>query len=640
MSDVEIGMGLDMGDVAKALARMPEMTSKEAEKAVRQLTATFDQAKRETVKLRKQIEKENRAAAHSFEDLGDTAGDAESSIRAISGAIGMISPEAEAALNVVAELNGAFEGLTKGSGVLNSLGIGMASLGPIALGAAAAAAILGSAYLVLADELERADAKVKAVAASTERLSTAHGRFSDVVDGVSADLEKMVGTYDVVAEAQQKRDRDIRQAAAAERRAADSIVATAEAQKAQARTFDEIARAEQAVNVARTQRDRILQGVNDKEAKALEQSAQLAEYQGELADEEERLAEKQKRAEEARLAAAQAARAEADASREAAEAARDHAQALAELEAGFAALDRAESIVSRLTDHRLSELERIDKAEKEALDSLYETHVASQEQIQAVREEFAQRRIDLEEETARKAAENAQEMAEATRRLQSESLQDVLSVTQMTADGIAEAMGGAYERLTEDVVRSMDYRAAAEEHLTESQKRQLDRRIDAQKRAARNAFDAQQTAAAASAAVQTSVAVTQALASAPWPLSLVPAGAALAAGLQEQRAIATTRPSFHVGGSISAASGAPDEVDITARDGEYMLNPTGRQLIGEQTLDRANAGQRPTGDRIVVVNQYKHNRMVDQWKEDGLSAGDPISKAIRTGKMVGHRSGR
>ena len=482
-SEFSIGMDLDMSDVAKALAQMPEMTSKEAERAVRQLTKTFDQAKRETAKLRKQIEKENRAAGKSFEDMGDTAGDAESSIRAISGAIGMISPEAEAALNVVAELNGAFEGVTKGSGVLNSLGISMAALGPIALAAAAAAAVLGSAYLVLADEVERADARVKAVAQSTERLSKAHGQFSTVIDGVAVDFERLVGTYDEVEGAQKKRDEAIRKAARAERKAAEGIVKTSEAAKAKARSFEEIKRAEQGLNVARLQRDRILGGVNKKEAEALEKSAQMAEYQGELADEEERLTDRKKAQEAARQAAAQAAKLEAQAAREAAQAAREEAAALAELEAGLQARARAESIVAGLTDHRLSELARLNKAEQQALDSLYDTHEATEAQIEAVQAEFAQRRIELREQEAQAAADSARQTIDASAQAQMEALSSVLGVAQMTGDGISEALGGAYERLAEDVTRSMDYRAAAEEHLTDRQRKQLDRRIEDQKRA-------------------------------------------------------------------------------------------------------------------------------------------------------------
>lgn len=84
---------------------------------------------------------------------------------------------------------------------------------------------------------------------------------------------------------------------------------------------------------------------------------------------------------------------------------------------------------------------------------------------------------------------------------------------------------------------------------------------------------------------------------------------------------------------------APDELSVTARKGEYMVNPQGRSVLGDETLRRANAGQ-SSQSAVYAVSVYRHTRQVDKWKEDGLAAGDPISRAINEGKLVGHRSNR
>jgi len=188
------------------------------------------------------------------------------------------------------------------------------------------------------------------------------------------------------------------------------------------------------------------------------------------------------------------------------------------------------------------------------------------------------------------------------------------------------------------VTRLEDYQAESGEHLTKRQQRQLAKRIEDQKRAARNAFEVQQSAAAAQAAVQTALAVATALGSAPWPASLIPAAGALAAGVAQQQAIAKQRPSFHRGGGVDLA---PDELTATVRRSEFVLNPTGRGMMGDGALHRANAGQSggPSG-QVVAVSVYKHTRQVDRWKRDGLFSGDPISRAIQRGKLVGHRSNR
>lgn len=77
----------------------------------------------------------------SLKAVGERAGDAESSLKAMGGTLGLVSPEAERLVSIVAELGGGLEGATKGARLLGmSTGGLAASLGLV--GAAAAALIV------------------------------------------------------------------------------------------------------------------------------------------------------------------------------------------------------------------------------------------------------------------------------------------------------------------------------------------------------------------------------------------------------------------------------------------------------------------------------------------------------------------
>lgn len=239
-----------------------------------------------------------------------------------------------------------------------------------------------------------------------------------------------------------------------------------------------------------------------------------------------------------------------------------------------------------------------------------------------------------DKEKAKQASDDkAKEEQEALAQLYEEGAQ----LAADAASAIQESFADAYDVLQGNVTDLMEWQAAADEYLTESQKKALDERIKKQKQAARAAFEAQKAAAMVEAAINTALAVSQALGSASWPYNLIPAGFALAAGLAQEAAIASTQPAFHAGGPMDMA---PDEMNVTARGGEWMLNPVGRRMYGDEDLRRANAGQSPGGREVIAVSVYKHTRQVDRWKSDGLAAGDPIYRAIQEGKLVGHRSDR
>ena len=98
-----------ISDLRKKLASIPDITGAEARKAVQQLNKSVRAIERE----QKRAAKSSRDQAEGLKAVGEAGGEAESSLRAMSGVLGMVSPEVEAAINVVAELGGGLEGAAK-----------------------------------------------------------------------------------------------------------------------------------------------------------------------------------------------------------------------------------------------------------------------------------------------------------------------------------------------------------------------------------------------------------------------------------------------------------------------------------------------------------------------------------------------
>ncbi|MGB0679577.1 MAG: hypothetical protein ACPGUV_07950, partial [Polyangiales bacterium] len=373
--------------------------------------------------------------------------------------------------------------------------------------------------------------------------------------------------------------------------------------------------------------DRTMSGVSRREKDALQASADIIEVQRERIESEEFLRQ----------------RAEARAKQQAAQAKRDAELLRLEKERAAASKQLAQiqaasslSVLQgeeRVTEELRRQLERINELERVSKDA----DAASAARLAAA-VEYEQRIGQMRERDAKRRADEEKRRIEETERARQQAMQQSLDAANSVTGAMSFGWGQAHEVMLNDAIRLEQYQTEAGEHLTKAQNRQLTRRIQDQKRAARNAFEVQQAAAAAQAAVQTALAVATALGSAPWPASLIPAAGALAAGVAQQQAIARQRPSFHRGGGVDLA---PDELTATVRRSEFVLNPTGRDMLGDSQLHRANAGQSMGGGQdVIAVSVYKHTRQVDRWKRDGLSSGDPISRAIQRGRLVGHRSNR
>jgi len=638
MATATVNYRAEIADLRAKLASIPDVTRAEARKMVTELNRSM-----------RAVEKANKAAAASVSSANrQIQTGARANAAAMAQTTAAANRMANASRSVAMQLPDVASQLAAGTPAMTvftqqglqvvqmnmqlvesgakRMGLSLGSIGPIALAVAPAVVALGAVYVVLSRQLEEAEARAASFARGSKALGDAHTKLTRETTAVELELAKLTGTLDEVTAAQERRDRTIRQAAEAERRAAAVVVEQAKQRLRQADGIEEVQAAEAGLARARQQHSRIIAGANTRERTALEQSAQIVEYTRERAASEETLRQR----EEARAKAT-------------AEAAKRDAELLRLMREREAASNQLGAITARSTlvvlegEARLREEYRRQMSQIDELEATSRDHINADVARAAVREELEKRLTDLRERNAAKAAAAERRSIQETERARQQAMQESMQLAGQMAGVVSDGAQATYQASVDNLTKLQDYQQAASEHLTARQREQLDQRVQDQRRAARNAFDASQAAAAAEAAVQTALAVSKALASAPPPFNFVLAGTAAAAGVAQQAAIMRAQPAFHQGGPVDMA---PDEVQAVVRQREFVLNPTGREMMGDADLTRANAGQSPRGGDVVAVSVYKHTRQVDRWKRDGLNAGDPIARAIDRGRLVGHRSNR
>ena len=220
-----------------------------------------------------------------------------------------------------------------------------------------------------------------------------------------------------------------------------------------------------------------------------------------------------------------------------------------------------------------------------------------------------------------------------------------LPIEQMTqgiqlAQQAFTTLGASFQQTVTDSAAMVNHltaqMAAGEGFYTAEQKKQLQKRIDAQREAARKAFNAKKSAQIAEAVASTALGVINAISQSPppSPFGLIGAGIVGAAGAQSIAQISKQRVTFH-----NAAP--PDEIPATVLRSERVVTSTGRGVLGDEQIRRANAGAGAgsMAAPIRVLNTYQH-RVFNTFIKDGLAMGNPISEAMSAGKTIGHRGNR
>jgi len=599
MPENVVAIGADLSQLRRELAKLPNLAGDAAQKTLVSLERAVARTEAAVKKSVKQAQKPAKDAAQatdkandSLKGMGETAGDTESSIRAISGALGFISPEAEAAANTVAELGGAFEGVTKGVGILGTSV--MPALGVAVVAVSTAATIgYGVWQIYTAEErlAERATialaTAMDAVAPASERVAKlalqharATGKITDAeyaFQAASAQSAKAAAKdQEALQEKYELTEQQIRLAAESlttgTKRNIDGMNLEA---KAAGRAFLQI----QALHTAEIA---LLDDIKDSaEASAAARVAGSRRVSVAVVEEIDNT--KELAAQLAEAAAAQAMWNEQIARLEFGDQLVDYQQRVADLSVGFEE--------GYLSAQNFLELQQ--EAESEYLEWQDEQRAAA---------------VEAEEAAAR-----------ATSAAWSASYSERGDQLQMLGSGI-----NAIADLQSVV---------AERNLGE-----LEEGTKAHAEAAKKQFKISKGLAIVEAIINGAQAAMKSLSTLgpPVPPNVMGIAGMAVVGAANVAAIATIAatpaPSFHTGGMVSA----PDERTIQVLTNEAVLNSRATSELGEAGVNAMNDGK-PTQPPIVVVQKYKH-RVFDSFVEDNLSApGSPLGDRIRANSTVGHR---
>lgn len=312
-------------------------------------------------------------------------------------------------------------------------------------------------------------------------------------------------------------------------------------------------------------------------------------------------------------------------------------------------IERIRAVEDVWTEHSLTGIALVEQKREEALAKVAKDLADAQRDAKAANtsatdaeQAAADARVAIEDgataqiaeiqERARKEKEKAD--AAAAKKAAAERKREVEAIANSIVGGL-----GMVKDYAEKAEKShLDYAErlqeqlnASGEWLTKSQRDALEKRIEDQRQAARKAFTVEKLAAMAEASVNTALAVSQALASAPPPFNIPVAVAAGIAGAAQEAAIAAQAPSFHRGGVEGSAR--RDERMATVLDGEAWLSRQGRRAMGDDAIHAANAGKAPTPGAVVPLIIYD-GRVMDRVMTDRLRQGGRFASQIAAARAT------
>ena len=494
----------------------------------------------------------------------------------IAGVVSKIDPAAGAALSSVAGLTSGFQGLA-------AAGIAVETAVPVLGAVAAVVATAAYAWSVYNEQAERTVARTKqaADAAKTE------AEYMRDLDAAQYHLKQTTGT---LTEAEEKLH--IRQEAS-RKLAEDSVGKTDEQVSALRGLSSKIAYAkEQEVEYAYASKASS-EALNERAKETAAASAAHAKMAQQFAADQKTM--QAAMAEDARLngQAASAldslAKMQADASKATLSGVEAENAALAEAEARALAVYQAGVEAASGQTDTLMELAREYEAARVALAK------ASAKKVAGIREEEADKAI---EEKKREAAK--------TRAIEAQTNDSILSLAGSTHDALilyAESQGKK------------------------------------NKEAARVAFHAAQAVAAGQAVISAALAVSNALATVPYPAAPFVAAAAAAVGAVQVATILSEKPSFHSGGMLY-----PDEGNATLLRGEPVLNRQAAARIGLDNpaavadVNHGGAGAPSIGGVTVLrIGRLEAREIV---RSDVVAGGLIVQTARAAAASAGNPAGR
>lgn len=636
-----------------AIATIPGMTDKAAasaavslvnrmEKAQTKAAAAAESAAGKAARAWSKVEPaENLDGA--LKDAGERAGDFESTIRALGGAIGAANPELGGMISTLGEFGGAAEASVKVGtkllgGVISPL---TAAIGTAGL--AGALAIGALAWNHYSEQVEQAEATMSAAADRARELSEASAKLNREI--ADADLELQVATGEVSREAVQARDAQRRAELAYQAQRTELEGRAAEISGRILATEREIAQLKRQGAGGSTDVHELIDA-----NEALE--GQLANVKAQLRGVDMQTAELAGTYLETTLTIEQKAEAErkaAKAAQEAEAADREHAATLKDLEARLLAVKDASAMeadpISARRDQALRELQELE-------DRLTEEGVLTIEAGEAI----ARRQAEIAQGAAAERAEIKARELEDAQRANEQASERYLSLVQRELEKEAELreqqrsqtidaaqqLTGQLVSLATDVTNTQadlynDLTAQLEagaEELTMAEKAELEKRKEAAAEAALRAFELQQKLRIASILMDTAAAGIRAVAE----LGPIAGGvAAVSIGIGAVAALAAvenTEPPVvaHSGLSTDPMGMAADEVQAKLTRGERVLNPGAAESLGDERIAALNRGESGGGAQtLIIMQQLGHRafgRQVVELREAAGRVGETLSRGM------------
>ena len=705
---IDLSFNADLSNLTKQLAQMPNVTEKEAKEMVKALEKQFKSAERAAERAAKKTEaafkragkgsrgavKNTHELSEGMVELGDTAGDADSALKAIGGAIGMVSPEAEKAFSSIGELGGGLEGVIKSV---------KGGVGPLAILTAAVAA--GAfAWNHYKEKVEEAEQKAKDMATAAQEMAEMVNAFQS--DVAIIELEHLVATGEKHIDVLNRRKAEMKAAAVSSDVMAQAIKKQQEAQD----RFNKAKRVEAKLSkdsralidgtykdaqgelalatVMLQRRNERLDGQRAKEAKLAEtlfqtgkahEANRKATKKGTSAIDKQAAAIDKLIEEANKLGQEPKTKLEemsdlldalATASLESSEAMIKLAPAIAKVEAAFDKLDAAEQAAELKAETeeaakrfdelankasamgpKLSPLETARKLMGELRSEIGGSQEAAERLIPVMND--LQGTIDrLETDEARAKLEAlantmgafGANITGALSNLAQLNLSEVTDAGRASLDRFderAQSLGDQLDAINTQISESTNERVTAE---LEAERAMIEARITANEQAktketqaaneaVARAFRLQKAANLSQIAMNTAVAVMRAF-SDTGPIAGPAFAATIGALGATQAAIVAAQepPTMHLGGMIK-----PDERMIRARVGEGVLTQQGMNAIGGEAGLRAANGGAGVGGSIVVQQVYKH-RVLDTVLTDSIKRGGPITAELNKRNRRGRRN--
>ena len=571
---VDLKLRADISQLKANLAEIPGITEKEARKMVRALDSQLKRAE-------KSAKKAGKAGKTAFKGMEDATGEADSVLQGLASGLDLIDPKLGGMARVAGDAAGGLEAMARASKG------GVAVMG--ALGAALAVA--GAAYHFLKKDLDEAEEKQRAAAATADEMSKAYARLEAVLTDVDDQIALATGTIE---------EWEIKARKAMDN-VADAYGPSIKASEQYARKMQNellsmqrnIESGEEYQENLRNQRHAVINAERRLAQLNKTRDDEVAKL-GFLHEHNEALRKEREQAAEAEKALTEALRAQKEA---AAETAREEADRAAQMAERAAAVQQLAQIEADAIASGLTGIEAIRHARDQELAQIDELAAAHEnlngvvEAREAVSKKFYNQELTSVQALMREAQSAEEEVAAILDGIKDDYRAVTLSITSSVAE-VAGATAQIFSVVSD--ARMTAFEEAKQtlfdlgEEASQADRDQAMAAIDASKAAAKKAFNMEKAMSISEALINGAVAVTQALAQLGPIAGPIAAGAVSATVAAQVATIAAMQPSFHTGGLV----GDPSERMATLRTGEGVLTRQGVQAIGGPAgLADANRGQ-------------------------------------------------